>query len=96
MRDMLRALLVAAGLVFAGVAGAAVGLPSVSAGPDGAAAEPRTVSRDTEVRILLSSVDMTLGLLDAYGQCREEGLPHDECMEAIRTTLEHTRGMIGQ
>lgn len=84
---MVRALLATAGLL-------AVGLPSVSAGPEAGGADPGSVDRDTEVRILLSSVDMTLGLLDAYGQCREEGLPHDECMDSIRATLEHTRAMI--
>jgi hypothetical protein len=47
------------------------------------------------LRVLLSSVEMTVNLLDAYGHCRDEGMQHQPCMSIIRTTLSHARNMIG-
>ena len=49
-----------------------------------------------EVQVLLSSIDMTVSLIDAYGRCREEAKGHEECMAIIRSTLDHARSMIGQ
>jgi hypothetical protein len=49
-----------------------------------------------EVQVLLSSIDMTVSLIDAYGSCREHGASHDACMEMIRTTLEHARRTLGR
>jgi hypothetical protein len=47
------------------------------------------------LRVLLSSIDMTVSLIDAYGQCREKGSTHEQCMAIIRETLDHARRMIG-
>ncbi len=47
------------------------------------------------LRVLLSSVDMTISLIDAYGQCRDEANTHEQCMSLIRETLDHARSMIG-
>ena len=79
----MRLMLAAAGLLLAT-------LPPVGAGPP----EADTRTLDDEVRILLSSVDMTLGLIDAYGLCRSEELGHESCMAMIRSTLGHARGVI--
>lgn len=53
-------------------------------------------SASAEIRTLLSSIDMTVSLIDAYGQCRDEGKDHEQCMSIIRETLEHARGLIGR
>jgi len=45
--------------------------------------------------VLLSSIDMTVSLIDAYGQCREKESTHEQCMAIIRETLDHARRMIG-
>jgi hypothetical protein len=47
------------------------------------------------LRVLLSSIDMTVSLIDAYGQCREKESTHEQCMAIIRETLDHARRMIG-
>lgn len=47
------------------------------------------------LRVLLSSIDMTVSLIDAYGQCRDKGSTHEQCMAIIRETLDHARRMIG-
>jgi hypothetical protein len=39
---------------------------------------------------------MTVSLIDAYGQCRDEGKDHEQCMSIIRETLAHARGLIGR
>lgn len=57
---------------------------------------PSSAEERFEVQVLLSSIDMTVSLIDAYGRCREEERSHDACMAMIRTTLEHARGMIGE
>lgn len=49
-----------------------------------------------ELRVLLSSIGMTVSLIDAYGRCREKDKTHDQCMALIRTTLTHARQMIGR
>ncbi len=49
-----------------------------------------------ELHTLLSSIDMTVSLIDAYGQCRDEDKTHENCMQLIRATLEHAKQMIGQ
>ena len=62
------------------------------------AEQPPASAPDTErpgLRVLLSSVDMTISLLDAYGQCRDEANTHEQCMSLIRETLDHARSMIG-
>ena len=62
------------------------------------AEEPPAGAPDTErpgLRVLLSSVDMTISLIDAYGQCRDEANTHEQCMSLIRETLDHARSMIG-
>jgi hypothetical protein len=48
------------------------------------------------LRVLLSSVEITVNLLDAYGHCRAEGMPHAPCMSIIRSTLGHARNLIGK
>ena len=48
------------------------------------------------LRVLLSSVDMTISLIDAYGQCRDEANTHEQCMSLIRETLDHACSMIGR
>jgi hypothetical protein len=48
-----------------------------------------------DLRVLLSSIDMTVSLIDAYGQCREGESSHKDCMAIIRETLDHARRMIG-
>ena len=63
------------------------------------AEEPPASASDTEspgLRVLLSSVDMTISLIDAYGQCRDEANTHEQCMSLIRETLDHARSMIGR
>ena len=49
----------------------------------------------TDMRVLLSSIDVTVSLLDVYGQCRDEDLEHEPCMAMIRSTLGHARNLIG-
>jgi hypothetical protein len=49
---------------------------------------------DARLQVLLSSIDMTVGLIDAYGQCRDRGKTHDECMAALRATLDHAKQLI--
>jgi hypothetical protein len=49
-----------------------------------------------DVRVLLSSVDMTVRLIDAYGQCRERPESHERCMAILRETLDHARSMLGR
>ena len=51
--------------------------------------------KGSRARVLLSSVDMTISLIDAYGQCRDEANTHEQCMSLIRETLDHARSMIG-
>jgi len=48
-----------------------------------------------DLRVLLSSVDMTVSLIDAYGQCRERPESHEHCMAILRDTLAHARSMLG-
>ena len=48
-----------------------------------------------EVQVLLSSIEMTVSLIDAYGRCRDDEKTHERCMRIIRNTLEHARSMIG-
>ncbi|HEY5657518.1 MAG TPA: hypothetical protein VIY27_06985 [Myxococcota bacterium] len=63
------------------------------------AKEPRERGLDTDpagLRVLLSSVDMTIYLIDAYGQCRDKGNAHEACMALIRETLDHARGLLGR
>ena len=48
-----------------------------------------------DLQVLLSSIDMTVSLIDAYGRCREEGNGHEACMQMIRNTLEEARSLIG-
>jgi hypothetical protein len=62
------------------------------------AEEPPASAPDAErpgLRVLLSSVDMTISLIDAYGQCRDQANTHEQCMSLIRETLDHARSMIG-
>jgi hypothetical protein len=47
------------------------------------------------LRVLLSSVDMTISLIDAYGQCRDQANTHEQCMSMIRETLDHARSVLG-
>jgi hypothetical protein len=49
-----------------------------------------------EVQVLLSSIEMTVSLIDAYGRCRDDEKTHERCMRIIRNTLEHARSMIGR
>ena len=56
---------------------------------------PPSASDRLEVQVLLSSIDMTVSLIDAYGSCREEERSHEDCMVMIRSTLDHARRMIG-
>ena len=37
-----------------------------------------------ELRVLLSSIDMTVSLIDAYGRCRDDDKSHGQCMTIIR------------
>ena len=63
------------------------------------AKEPPAGAPGTErpgLRVLLSSVDMTISLIDAYGQCRDEANTHEQCMSMIRETLDHARSLIGR
>jgi hypothetical protein len=62
---------------------------------EGELREPAPGFDRPEVQVLLSSIDMTVSLIDAYGRCREEEKGHDECMAIIRSTLDHARSMIG-
>jgi hypothetical protein len=70
-----------------------------TAGPDSAPlAPPAFISpamERPEIQVLLSSVDMTVSLIDAYGRCRDEDQGHEQCMAMIRATLAHARSMIG-
>ena len=61
--------------------------------PQPTAADPGL--EPTDMRVLLSSIDVTVSLLDVYGQCRDEDLAHEPCMAMIRSTLGHARGLIG-
>ena len=56
---------------------------------------PFDESQRPELQVLLSSIDMTVSLIDAYGQCRDEANTHEQCMSLIRETLDHARSMIG-
>ena len=49
-----------------------------------------------EFQVLLSSIDMTVSLIDAYGRCRDDSKSHQRCMSIIRNTLDHARSMIGK
>ena len=49
-----------------------------------------------ELQVLLSSIDMTVSLIDAYGRCRDDAKSHERCMAIIRNTLDHAREMIVQ
>ena len=49
-----------------------------------------------DLQVLLSSIDMTVSLIDAYGRCRDDAKPHERCMAIIRNTLDQARGLIGQ
>ena len=49
-----------------------------------------------DVQVLLSSIDMTVSLIDAYGRCRDDDKGHERCMTIIRNTLEQARSMIRQ
>ena len=49
-----------------------------------------------EIQVLLSSIDMTVSLIDAYGRCRDDSKSHERCMAIIRNTLDHAREMIGR
>ncbi len=78
-------------------------LGSEPVGPAGSSADrvmppPPGISPDkvlnARMQVLLSSIDMTVGLIDAYGQCRDESKTHEECMRALRTTLDHAKQMI--
>ena len=62
------------------------------------AQEPPTGAPGAEapgLRVLLSSVDMTISLIDAYGQCRDQANTHEQCMSMIRETLDHARSVLG-
>ena len=56
---------------------------------------PRVGFDRPEVQVLLSSIDMTVSLIDAYGRCRDEDNGHEACMQMIRNTLEEARNLIG-
>ena len=89
---VLSAVVASAALVPGGFEKAASELSRVTA------EEPRASAPDTEqpgLRVLLSSVDMTISLIDAYGQCRDEANTHEQCMSLIRETLDHARSLIG-
>ncbi len=75
----------------------AIGVMAFDAGSsrDARGASPTTLDPQ-ELHTLLSSIDMTVSLIDAYGQCRDEGKTHENCMQLIRATLEHAKEMIGQ
>ena len=49
-----------------------------------------------EIQVLLSSIDMTVSLIDAYGRCRDDAATHERCMTIIRNTLAHARSLIGR
>ena len=55
-----------------------------------------TAADRPEIQVLLSSIDMTVSLIDAYGRCRDDAKSHERCMSIIRNTLEHARGLIGR
>lgn len=58
---------------------------------------PGSVTADRpDVQVLLSSIDMTVSLIDAYGRCRDDDKGHERCMTIIRNTLEQARSMIRQ
>jgi hypothetical protein len=83
------------------VAGVSLAAPQPETTPDTRATEsdlpePAPSFDRPEVQVLLSSIDMTVSLIDAYGRCREEAKGHEECMAIIRSTLDHARSMIGQ
>ncbi len=95
-------------VVAAALAGLSAMVASAALGPGGFEKAASELSRltakespasDVErpgLRVLLSSVDMTISLIDAYGQCRDEANSHEECMSLIRETLDHARSMIGR
>lgn len=94
--------------VAAAIAVLALGLPPAALGAepvgprglpiDRAAPRPPGRSGDeafeARLQVLLSSIDMTVGLIDAYGQCRDGDKTHEECMRALRATLDHAKQMI--
>jgi hypothetical protein len=81
-------------------AGASLAAPRPESGgaeeAEGELPQPAPAFDRPEVQVLLSSIDMTVSLIDAYGRCREEAKGHEECMAIIRSTLDHARSMIGQ
>ena len=90
------AVLTAIALLFC--AGAALAAPQPEERIDGelqSAPQPSPSFNRPEIQVLLSSIDMTVSLIDAYGRCREEPKGHEECMTIIRSTLDHARSMIG-
>jgi hypothetical protein len=75
----------------------AIGVMAFDAGSNRDTRVPSPTTLDTpELHALLSSIDMTVSLIDAYGQCRDEGKTHEKCMQLIRATLEHAKQMIRQ
>ncbi len=94
--------------VAAAIAVLALGIPPAALGSEPVdprgdpidRAAPRPLGRlgdqafDAKLQVLLSSIDMTVGLIDAYGQCRDQGKSHDECMAALRATLDHAEQML--
>ena len=89
------AVLTAIALLFS--AGAALAAPQPEERTDSElhAPQPSPSFNRPEIQVLLSSIDMTVSLIDAYGRCREEPKSHEECMTIIRSTLDHARSMIG-
>ena len=49
-----------------------------------------------DLQVLLSSIDMTVSLIDAYGRCRDDAKSHEQCMAIIRNTLDQARQLIGR
>lgn len=82
----------------AGFAGAGPGFEPVAhrAGADVSAPSPAPAGGldAPEVQVLLSSIDMTVSLIDAYGKCRDEARPHEACIRMIRATLAEAREII--
>jgi hypothetical protein len=57
---------------------------------------PFDESQRPELQVLLSSIDMTVSLIDAYGRCRDDEKSHGQCMTIIRNTLAHARTLINE
>ena len=66
-----------------------------AAHPPGALGDPAAMD-PARLDAMLDNIDMTLGLIDAYGECREAGRSHQDCMTLIRATLDHARQLIGR